>query len=89
MIASNSIEGFVQNHAGLMWRRAVRRANIASYLDFEIDDDDAESYAAHNYVSVYRVASADDAIRFRLPRRALVVVGVIGNEDLARMIPQT
>jgi antitoxin (DNA-binding transcriptional repressor) of toxin-antitoxin stability system len=76
------IEGFVEGHAGLMWRRAVRRAISDSDSDISEDDPDAAS----NYVSLYRLATDDEMAQLKLDRRPLLVVSVMSNRDLANVV---
>jgi hypothetical protein len=69
----------------VMWRRAVPRTAIDSYLDFEAESDD-ELTDAWNYVSVYRWATDDEMIRYELEGDTLLVVSVMSNLELARYI---
>lgn len=81
----NPLEGYVAGHPNVMWRRAVRRKDIQSYLGYEAESDDELSDAC-NYVSVYRWATDDEAIRYELEGDTLLVVSVMTNLELARYI---
>ncbi|WP_454259675.1 hypothetical protein [Pseudoxanthomonas mexicana] len=84
--ANGPIEGYVQNKETVWWRRAVRRADIASYLDYESYSEDDPS-DAQNYVSVYRWATADERIEHKITQReALLVVSVVSNIELLRYL---
>ncbi|KUI20484.1 hypothetical protein AU192_16400 [Mycobacterium lehmannii] len=81
----NPLEGYLVGHPSIMWRRAVRRRDIQSYLGFEAESDDELSDAC-NYVSVYRWATDDEAIRYELEGDTLLVVSLMTNLELARYI---
>ena len=81
----NPLEGFLEGQTAVMWRRAVRRTAIDSYLDFEAESDD-EPTEARNYVSVYRWATDDEMIRYQLEGDTLLVVSIMSNLELARYI---
>ncbi|SPM40546.1 hypothetical protein AU192_16400, partial [Mycobacterium numidiamassiliense] len=80
---SNPIEDYVQGQSGLMWRRAIWRDQIDWYLTWEHLSEDEPDGAA-NYVSIYRWATDNEMIRFRLPHPALMVVAFMSNLELAR-----
>lgn len=79
------LQGFIEGHSGLMWRRAVRRNHIESYLQFEGESEDELSDAS-NYVSVYRWATDEEMINYQLEGDTLIVVSVISNLELAQFI---
>jgi len=81
----NPIEGFLEGQRRVMWRRAVRRMAIDSYLQFESDSEDNPS-DAWNYVSVYRWATSDEVIQHRLAPQTLLVVAIMSNLQLARYV---
>ncbi|SCX15282.1 hypothetical protein SAMN02799620_02029 [Mycolicibacterium fluoranthenivorans] len=79
------LQGFIENHPGLMWRRAIRRNHLASYLRFEGESED-EPGSAWNYVSVYRWASNQEMTSYQLEGDTLLVVSVMSNLELAQFI---
>lgn len=83
------LEGFVEGQTALMWRRAVSRSAIDSYLAFEAESDDDKHSDAWNYVSVYRWANDDEMIRYELEGDTLLVVSIMTNLELApNVLPQ-
>lgn len=81
----NPLEGFVDGHGSMMWRRAVRRADIDKYLGFEIDSPDELSDAC-NYVTLYRWATTDEIINSQLEGDTLLVTSILSNLELARYV---
>jgi hypothetical protein len=80
----NPLEGFLDRYPHMMWRRAVRRAELAAYLDYEARSADNPEHA-WNYVSVYRWATPEELIQYQR-RPTLLVVAIMGNLDLARHV---
>lgn len=81
----SEIEGWVEGAPGLMWRRAVRSADLEDYLKFE-DKSSDEPDEARNFVSIYRWATSDEMIERKLARPALMVVSIVSNLELARYL---
>jgi hypothetical protein len=79
------LQGFIANHSGLMWRRAIRRNHLASYLGFEGESDD-DPGDAWNYVSIYRWATNAEMTNYELEGDTLLVVSVMSNLELAQFI---
>ncbi len=87
VVSPSGIEGFVEEQVGLMWRRAIRRAEAAKpYQHDEQQWNDMSG--AHNYISVYRRATPDEMIRLNINRPALTVVSVLSNRDLTLALAQ-
>ncbi|MHA3020457.1 hypothetical protein ACXPWS_09295 [Mycobacterium sp. BMJ-28] len=84
----SAIEGYVEKHVGLMWRRAVRRAELEKLYRLDEQEWDDDMSGAHNYISVYRRATPDEIIRLNINRPALTVVAVFSNRDLAVVLDQ-
>ena len=80
---ANPLEGFLEGQTAVMWRRAVSRSAIDSYLAFETESDDNKYSDAWNYVSVYRWATDDEMIRYGLEGDTLLVVSIMTNLELA------
>lgn len=81
----NPLEGFVDRHGSMMWRRAVRRADIDKYLGYETDSPDELSDAC-NYVTVYRWATTDEIINSQLEGDTLLVTSILSNLELAQYL---
>ena len=78
----SAIEGPSEKYPNLWWRRGVRRADIAQFMDFYDDDDDDESgNQACDYVIVYRLMTANEMIKFHRPRKHYVIVRVLHNRE--------
>ncbi|MDX1883055.1 hypothetical protein [Mycolicibacterium sp. 120270] len=81
--SANPIEGLIEGNAALMWRRAVRRNDIDSFLSYETHTEDALS-DAWNFVTIYRWATDDEIITYELEGDTLLVVSVVSNLELVR-----
>jgi plasmid stabilization system protein ParE len=77
-------QGTLVSRPNLWWRRAVRRADVSQFLSLEVGDNGELDVCAHDYVIVYRLATADERIKFWRKRNRLVVLRVLHNRDLRR-----
>lgn len=62
-----TIEGLLEGHPDVWWRRGVRLNSIAGFESFSIDGDvDDFQCQACDYVLVYRAATSDERIKYRI-----------------------
>jgi hypothetical protein len=81
------IEGPVEKHSHLWWRRAIRMADVSQFLDFDIDGDDEFNNQACDYVIVYRLITPDEKIKFRRLGDRYVIARVLHNREFLPHYP--
>jgi hypothetical protein len=84
----NAIERRSSVNPSMMVRRAVRRADIAIYEQFDLDDTDEFETQACDYCIVYRKMTAAERITYQRARMHFLVVRIVRNDEAFRLFMQ-
>lgn len=85
----DAIEGALQEHEGIRYRRCVRVAELPSYTSFDLEDDvDDFQHQACEYILVYRWLTKDEQINLKL-RGGLVILKVVSNVELVPLLTRS